>query len=546
MSLESELPYPPPPPGIEYHLLDPNNPKVLQRAAVWVHFPSAFCREAMDWYPHWYQEELLDDKSLFIACTWSRQIGKSETVARKAIHTAFTKRKADVLIIAPGRRQAQELYRKVVESIKSSPLISRAVVGKPTQEQTVFRNGSRIINLPAGDEGVTIRGYSISLLIYEEAAFIPDNVVVAVEQGLSATGGSLIMISTPRGRSNAFYRTFNPTPELRFDMSKEGRQQIGHYSCYRYSYRTGLKTIRHDGTPQLSEMHIDIQRQKLPKWRFDTEYEALFVEDIDSYWPQTLIDATFNKSFTKAVVPQSNANYFMGIDIAKGHDFTAVTIAQRLDFDPYTGTPLLNPHISIVKREYWKIGGIEAQYPLIIALVEQWKPIMVFFDKTSIGERPFEELTQTYKLPMEGVNFSGTEKVSMYGTLTLLMSMDAEIKGWKKRIQSYYDEEAKHQYEMMIYEIPLIHSRQTGITHPGTGYKLYAAKGNDDIPDADALACRCISSVETATTFAGLPSKPTDPANKLPQHTLGKAQDAFIVAKTATRASRRPHSKIFW
>ncbi|MHA2274212.1 MAG: terminase large subunit domain-containing protein [Candidatus Kariarchaeaceae archaeon] len=510
--------YPPPPKGVQYHTLDASNKAVKDRVPIWVHFPVAFCIEAMNWHPYWYQKQLLEDDAYFIACCWSRQIGKSETIAHKALHTAFTRADSDVIIIAPGRRQAYELYDKIVKALNRSPLIRASVRGKPTKEQVTFLNGSRIINLPAGDEGVTVRGYSIALLVLEEAAFIPENVIVAVEQGLSAVGGKEIMISTPQGRNNVFYRIFNPTPELRYDMSKQGHQTVGDWSLYRYSYEIAFQVTRQDGSTQLSKPHIMAQKRKLPEFKFRTEYQAEFIEDIDAYFPQKIIDACFSNRFVKQTIPDPEGNYFMGIDIARGGDYTALAVVRRFDSDPKTGEPLEQPHVQLVQLEYWKMGRIEQQYPLILALVNTWNPKMIYFDMNALGARPFEELQVTYQLPVEGVPFSNMSKIKMYGTLTLLMSQPNEIESWdwkdangevhkSKRFQAYYDIEAKKQFEAMVYEIPTVLSKKTGVKHDGTGFQIYAATGNDDLPDAIALACMCVESSNLGTAYATTPLK---------------------------------------
>jgi phage FluMu gp28-like protein len=510
--------YPPPPKGVQYHLLDASNKAVKDRVPTWVHFPVAFCIEAMNWHPHWYQKELLEDEAYFIACCWSRQIGKSEAIAHKALHTVFTIPDADVLIIGPGRRQAKELYEKIIKALVRSPLIYSSVLGKPTKEETKFLNGSRIINLPAGDTGETIRGYSIALLVLEEAAFIPSDVIVAVEQGLSSVGGKEIMISTPSGRNNAFYRIFNPSPEERYDMSKQGHQTVGDWSLYRYSFEIAFSVYKPNGRPQLSEMHVRKQKKERTEFQFRTEYRAEFIEDIDAYFPQKIIDACFTSRFAKQTIPDPDGNYFMGIDIARGGDFTAVAVVRRWDTDPKTGEPLEQPHVQLVQLEYWKIGRIETQYPLILALVQNWNPMMIYFDMNALGARPFEEMQTTYNLPVEGVPFSTISKVKIYGTLTLLMSQPSEIESWNwkdqegniqkaKRFQAYYDIEAKKQFEAMVYEIPTVLSKKTGVKHDGTGFQVYAATGNDDLPDAIALACMCVDSANLGTAYATTPLK---------------------------------------
>jgi len=511
--LQSALLYPPPRPGVDYHILDASNKIVDDRLEIWINFPVAFCREAMNWKPHYYQEELLSDESYFIACAWSRQTGKSEAIAHKAIHTAFTKANSDVLIVAPGRRQAYELYEKIIKALRRSPLIMSSIRNKPTKEKVEFLNGSRIINLPAGDEGITLRGYSIALLILEECAYIPEAVIIAVEQGLVSSGGKMIAISTPAGRNNFFYKIFNPRPNIKYDMSREGRQQVKDWSCYRYSYKVGLSVnkVLDNGEiiPQLNQMLVNKFKEELPDWRFRTEYLAEFVEDIDSYFLTKTIENCFNPAFKKYdAPPDPNGDYYFGIDIAKGGDMTSLSIGWLHTVNPKTRVPLKLPHLQIVQRWYWKIGKFEKQYPLFLTQVEIWRPKMIFFDETGLGARPYEELRDTYSLPIEGVTFTGPTKVKMYGTMTLLMNTDAEIEGWNKRYQSFYDQEAINQFQSLVYEVQQATSKKTGIAHDSGGYSIYAGSGHDDIPDSDALLCKCVGTIDGSSYEAGIVTKP--------------------------------------
>lgn len=547
MSSAYSLPYPAPQAGIDYTTLHQTDKTVLNRLPTWAEFPVAFCREAIDWWPHWYQEELLNDMSLFVAACWSRQLGKSYAIAHKALWTAFCYPDSDIIIVAPSRRQAYMLYDKIVKALKRSPLLLSSVLGDPTKEKIEFTNGARIFNLPAGDTGDTIRGYSIKLLILEEAAFIPNDVIVAIEQGLAATGGCEIMISTPRGRSNAFYKAFNQSHNVKYDMTKEGRQEVGDWVCYRYTYRTGLAVTTKDGFPQLSLPHLEKQRRDLTEWQFKAEYEAMFIEDADAYFPLKTIEATFNNAFRYLTDPMPNANYFMGIDISKGQDMTALGILQRYDVNPFTKKPLTYPHMRGVNLQYWKVGGIKKQFPHILAQVRLWKPTMIYFDKTSMGEFPFEELQQTYKLPIEGIHFSPQEKINMYGNLSLLMSAPAEIEGWKRRLQLPRDEEAEIQFTNLMYEIPLVTSKQTGIKHESTSFSIYPSSGHDDIPDAIALACRGASSDYSQVYHASTAIRPEEfVARNIDENIPISSKDGMVIAKKTKRRLTSRSDRIFW
>lgn len=538
--------------GMNYHKLPAVDPRVIRRAPIWVADPVIFSREACNFFLHWYQERFVRDNGYFIAASWSRQIGKTTSVAIKAIWHAFTKPNACVVIIAPGKRQAQIMYRKIAQIIRSSPLIYNSVAGKIKVEETAFKNGSLIVNLPSGDEGETLRGYTITLLIVDEGAYVSDAVYVAVEQGLSSSGGQEIVISTPRGRHNEFYRMFFPNVENHFPVKENGLMENGHFqvgdwSCHHYDYTVGLGVLRPDGTPQLSKFHLEKQRRKLPSWQFRSEYLAEFVENVDSYFPAHLVDRMFNPNFNKVPGPIAGGEYFAGIDIAKGFDFTAIAVAQRLNINPITGQRLLNPHVRIVDLFYGKYGTIEEQYPHFISMSNKWKPAMIYFDKKAIGERPFEELRNNYSLAIEGVSFTAELKVKLFGTLNTLMSTQAEIQGWESRIQCYQDGEAITEFKNVVYDLTQTKT-STGRMRPGEHVRIYAAKGHDDIPISFALACMCVSGIDVNAPLA-IMVKPGMEERNAYVHSLASGIPCEVQGfgtKLGSRSNRRRHRKVFW
>ena len=68
-----------------------------------------------------------------------------------------------------------------------------------TQLQLTLANRSRIIALPSGPEGATIRGYTADLVVADESARIPDPLIAAVRPMLAVSGGRFIARSTPAG-----------------------------------------------------------------------------------------------------------------------------------------------------------------------------------------------------------------------------------------------------------------------------------------------------------------------------------------------------------
>jgi hypothetical protein len=73
--------------------------------------------------------------------------------------------------------------------------------------QLELENGSRIVSLP-GKEG-TIRGYSgVGLLAVDEAAWVPDDLYLAVRPMLAVSQGRLAVLSTPHGTRGWFYESW--------------------------------------------------------------------------------------------------------------------------------------------------------------------------------------------------------------------------------------------------------------------------------------------------------------------------------------------------
>lgn len=150
---------------------------------------------ADDW-----QKEFLRSTSEFTLVLCSRQVGKSTSTACLAWDAAT--RGKMVLIQAPAERQAKELLRRCHEFRNADLCAPRVVRTSMTTLELV--NGGRIECIPAAN---TARGYTVDLLIIEEAAFVPDDAITAVLPA-RRQDGRVVMISTPAGRQGFFYETW--------------------------------------------------------------------------------------------------------------------------------------------------------------------------------------------------------------------------------------------------------------------------------------------------------------------------------------------------
>lgn len=156
--------------------------------------------------PDPWQERLLQSRATQHLVVCCRQAGKSTAAAALALGEALFHNDKPVLLLSPTLRQSQELYRKVTEILARLP--NPPTILRQTLTSLEFVNGSRIISLP-GEEG-TARGYSnVSLLVVDEAAWVPDELYYAVRPMLAVSGGKLICLSTPWGKRGFFYQEWS-------------------------------------------------------------------------------------------------------------------------------------------------------------------------------------------------------------------------------------------------------------------------------------------------------------------------------------------------
>jgi len=152
----------------------------------------------------WQVEVLASDHPRKILCC-GRQTGKSTVGAVLAIHKALTKPGSTVLCVAPGERQAKLIFKKAARFYEMAgyplPAHSRRMTGLE------LSNGSVIEALPAVER--TTRGYSVDLLVVDEAGAVADMDYHGIFPALIATQGEQVLLSTPRGKRGFFHEIWH-------------------------------------------------------------------------------------------------------------------------------------------------------------------------------------------------------------------------------------------------------------------------------------------------------------------------------------------------
>jgi hypothetical protein len=152
----------------------------------------------------WQVEVLASDHPRKILCC-GRQTGKSTVGAVLAVHKALTQPGSVVLVVAPGERQAKLLFSKAASLYRQAgyPLPAHS----ERRSGLELSNGSVIEALPAVER--TTRGYSVDLLVVDEAAAVPDLDYHGILPALIATRGEQVLLSTPRGKRGFFHELWH-------------------------------------------------------------------------------------------------------------------------------------------------------------------------------------------------------------------------------------------------------------------------------------------------------------------------------------------------
>jgi hypothetical protein len=233
---------------------------------------ATFAREALGIGLDPWQESVLTSGSKRQLLNCSRQSGKSTTAAAKALHTALYAPGSLVLMVSPSLRQSTELYRKWQELAESLPLVPS--MREDTKTSATLDNGSRVISLPSRE--ATVRGYSaVDLLLFDEASRVDDQLYGATRPMVAVSDGAIIAMSTPWGRRGWWHSAWADGGD------RWERTLVTAYDV-----------------PRISRAFLEDERLSLPPLFFQSEYECIFTETLDSVFRSDDIFAAIDTTIT--------------------------------------------------------------------------------------------------------------------------------------------------------------------------------------------------------------------------------------------------------
>ena len=191
-----------------------------------------------------------------------------------------------------------------------TPSISNRARDGYNRTSLLLPNGSRIIGLP-GKMHKTIRGFSaLSLLIFDEAAQVPDELYVALRPMLATTNGALWLLSTPYGKQGFFYN------EWAHGGDRWQRIAVPATECPRISPAFLAEEREVLGDRTSPGIHVPVPHH----------HDTIF-DEATILRPSHPHPAAASPTDTEA--PTMHSELFIGLDLGQRRDPTAIAIIER-------------------------------------------------------------------------------------------------------------------------------------------------------------------------------------------------------------------------
>jgi len=250
-----------------------------------------------------WQEEVLNTEGN-VCLRSGRQVGKSTVISIKAAEYAKSNNNKLVLVVAAVERQAFLLFEKILYYLTDNyPKLIKKGRNRPTKSKIQLYNGSVIMCLPTGMSGLGIRGYTVDLLIADEAAFIPEEVWTAVTPMLAVSKGDIILLSTPHGKGGYYYSCFEDENFTSFHISSE--------ECDR-----------------VDKKFLKRERERMTKVQFAQEYLGEFVDELKQFFNSDLIKSVMSDI---PVLNMQKGDNYLGVDVARmGGDETVLYSLKKI------------------------------------------------------------------------------------------------------------------------------------------------------------------------------------------------------------------------
>ena len=289
------------------------------------------------------QKELLRliENNKYTVANISRQQGKSVLAKLLAIKWLFQKNKV-ISYITPTLKLAKKIFKDISGVLPSNLLVSNNASDLILESVT----GSSIW-FYSSEQADKIRGITLDYLILDEIAFYKDGEYLyygVLQPTLKVRGKKTLIISTPNGKDNIFYKLYNSYPSI-------------------------TKTIYDDSYCK----DIEAVKRNTPEIIFKQEYLCQFLDNT----------GTFFQGFKEQEFTFDTTELYFGLDLSSvGKDETILT--------------LINKKLQVT--QYVIKGTLDVKYKQIADIINKYNA-KGYAEQNSIGEPMINEIVKLLNKP---------------------------------------------------------------------------------------------------------------------------------------------------
>lgn len=268
-----------------------------------------------EWQQEVFDSVISDTKGSFWVTKARRQCGKSCVAVSILLYFAF-KQKSIGTCLEPTLAQCRRVFKQILNAVggTDSPVLKSA---NATLLEIEFVNGSQII-FKSAEQRDALRGITVkhSVLVLDEAAFIPKEIFEIIYPSVDALGCPVLMISTPQFEDGEFYE--------KYKLGLSGDE-----------YTHSFDWSKYDTSVLLPPEKLEYYRRTMSPIRFKSEYLAEFLTDKSFVFGD----------FTKCYGYSSKQPKFCGIDWASGKN----------DKDDYSCMVLMDEDRAVCDIKYFRV-----------------------------------------------------------------------------------------------------------------------------------------------------------------------------------------------
>ncbi len=302
----------------------------------------------------------------------------------------------NVLCTGPEQKQAMELWEKVEESFKKSPILKYKVkeittgTRRRTHPAIVLKNGAIIDAIGLHDKGKHVEGEAYDLILINEPADVR-HLLHVVEKVLTPRtwrrGGVIAGFGTPKGRGDYWLLWRRGQKK---DVSGADNPFYDHhvFSCY----------VDSRSNPFANQDKIKRFLQSKNQDLIDERIRGRFTDTASLAFPDSLIEKIIDETLPEHIDKSSFRQYIHGVDFGRKDDYTVCVTFDATE-EPYT-----------MVNFYRKGGGIATWEEILndlLTIYRQYGGDFIIDATSSAGDMQMEWLTDM-GIPFYPYQFGGS------------------------------------------------------------------------------------------------------------------------------------------